>query len=220
MRKTYIDFICELLKDKETGVPIYTNHISEAMAAYYEINSKESAAAVSVAIKRIMDGKLLPELRYYQKGIYYLTTVTPFGEVNINKEQLIADKYLLPDIGYETGLTVLHQIGLTTQMPKERLLATNIAKECTRTDKKLGVTIRPPKARITAENKAYLQTLDILELIDKSPIDEEQPYVVMANHIRENKLQYSSLLALADSYYSKATILRLAHTASAGGIRI
>ena len=29
-------------------------------------------------------------------------------------------------------------------------------------DKKLGVTIRPPKAEITAENKSYLQTLDVL----------------------------------------------------------
>ena len=50
-------------------------------------------------------------------------------------------------------------------------------------DKKLGVTIRPPKAEITAENKSYLQTLDTLELLDKSPIDAEQPYSVIASRV-------------------------------------
>ena len=63
-----------------------------------------------------MDGAVLPELRCYQKGIYYRTSVTPFGEVGINKEKLIADKYLLPNIGYETGFTVMHQLGLTLSL--------------------------------------------------------------------------------------------------------
>ena len=61
--------------------------------------------------------------------------------------------------------------------------ATNIAKYCTHMDKKLGVTIRPQKAEITAENKSYLQMFDALELLDKSPIDAENPYSVIASHI-------------------------------------
>ena len=61
--------------------------------------------------------------------------------------------------------------------------ATNIAKYCTHMDKKLGVTIRPQKAEITAENKSYLQMFDALELLDKAPIDAEHPYSVIASHI-------------------------------------
>ena len=61
--------------------------------------------------------------------------------------------------------------------------ATNIAKYCTHMDKKLGVTIHPQKAEITAENKSYLQMFDALELLDKSPIDAENPYSVIASHI-------------------------------------
>ena len=61
--------------------------------------------------------------------------------------------------------------------------ATNIAKYCTHLDKKLGVTIRPPKEEITAKNKSYLQMLDALELLDKAPIDAEHPYSVIASHI-------------------------------------
>ena len=80
--------------------------------------------------------------------------------------------------------------------------------------------IRPPKVAVTAGNKAYLQILDVLDMMERTPVDEEQPYSVVAKHIRERKLQYDVLLALADHYYNQNTVLRLAHTASAGEIRI
>lgn len=218
MRTTYIDFICDVLKKAPAGTPIYTHQIADELATVYQLDSKDAAAATAVAIKRIMDGKVIPKLRCYQKGIYYLTAVTPFGELGINREQLIADKYLLPDIGYETGFTVMHRLGLTSQMPRQRILATNMAKDCMRTDKKLGVTIRPPKVKITAENKAYLQVLDVLEMLDKAPVDGGQPYEIIAKHIHGQQLRYGTLLAIADNYYNKNTVLQLAHTASAGGM--
>lgn len=218
MRTTYIDFTCDILKKAKVGDPIYTSQVADHLGTAYQLDSKEAAAATAVAIKRIMDGAIIPELRCYQKGIYYRTTVTPFGEVGINREQLIADKYLLPDIGYETGFTVMHRMGLTSQMPRQRILATNMAKDCARTDKKLGVTIRPPKVAVTAENKAYLQVLDVLEMLDKAPVDEEHPYEIIARHIDGQQLEYGTLLAFANNFYNKNTVLQLANTASAGGM--
>ncbi len=217
MKQTYVDFVCERLKKISAGIPIYTRQIAEEIAADYHLPEKEAAAAAAVAVKRIMDRKMMPDLRCYQKGIYYRTAVTPFGEVGVNKERLIADKYLLPDIGYETGLTVLHKLGLTSQIPRERVLATNAAKECMRADKKLDVMIRPPKVTVTAENKDYLQVLDVLDLMEKAPVDEEQPYRIIAEYIRKKELNYQTLLALADRYYNRNTVLRLAHTANTGG---
>ena len=214
---TYINYICNAVKQTETGSPIYTHRIADMLADEYNMENREASAATSVAIKRIIDGKLIPELRFYQKGIYYLTEATPFGEVGINKEQLIADKYIDPDNGYETGLTLLHNMGLTSQIPRERVIASNVAKECVRTDIRLGVTIRPPKTWITADNKQYLQTLDAIELMNKAPIDAEHPYRVIAGFIKKQKLSYERLLNLADHYYTKNTILNLAHTASNGG---
>lgn len=216
MKQTYIKFVCGQLSGISAGTPIYTGQITEKIAAEYQLSKKQAAAAAAVTVKRIMDGRIIPDLRCYQKGIYYRTAVTPFGEMGINKERLIADKYLLPDIGYETGLTVLHWLGLTSQMPRERILATNVAKDCMRTDKKLGVVIRPPKATVTAKNKDYLQVLDTIDLLEKAPIDEEHPYEIIAKHIREKELNYQFLLALADQYYSRNTILCLAHTAKMG----
>lgn len=217
---TYMDYTHALLEQMPTGTPIYINRLASDLAEHFSLDEKQAAAATSVAVKRIMDGGLVPDLRFYQKGIYYRTVITPFGEKGIDKEKLIADKYLLPDKGYETGLTLLHYLGLATQMPREHLIATNIAKECVRTDKKLGVTIKPPKVKIDADNKAYLQTLDALELLDKAPVDAEKPYQVMAKHIQEYGLHYGKLLFLADRYYNKNTIMQLAHTASEGGYAI
>ncbi|MGN1026599.1 MAG: hypothetical protein ACI4P4_09360 [Faecousia sp.] len=214
----YVDFTCDTLKKANVGMPIYTKQVANQLGVAFQLDGKEAAAATAVAVKRIMDGKLIPELSRYQKGIYYLTAATPFGEVGINREQLIADKYLLPNIGYETGFTVMHRMGLTSQMPCQRVLVTNMAKDCMRTDKKLGVTIRPPKVTVTAANKAYLQVLDLLEMLDKAPVDEEHPYEIISRHIRVQNLQYGILLAIADGHYNKNTILHLAHTASAGGM--
>ena len=220
MRKTYITFAREQLAAVPTGMPIYTAQIAKKIAAIYDLAEKEAAAATAVAVKRVLDGELLPELRCFQKGIYYRTAVTPFGETGINKEKLIADKYLLPDIGYETGLTTLHRMGLTSQMPRERVLATNVARDCMRTDKKLGVVIRPPKAPVTAENKEYLQILDALDLLEKAPVDEEHPYEIIADYIQKKGLTYKGLLAFADRYYNHNTVLCLAHTAGMGGTTI
>ena len=211
---TYTEYVQNYLERQSPGTPIYTEKIADAVAAEYGIDRKKAAAATAVAIKRIMDKNVLPNLRCYQKGIYYRTSVTPFGETGISREKLIADKYLLPNKGYETGLRLLHHMGLTTQMPAEHLLATNAAKDCVRYDSKLDVSICPPKAQITAENKAYLQILDALDLLDKAPIDAKNPYEILADHIKQNRLQYETLLYYADRYYNRKTIIRLAHTAS------
>ena len=211
---TYAEYVRKYLEQQGQGAPIYTDEIADAIAADYEIDKKKAAAATAVAIKRIMDKGELPDLRCYQKGVYYRTVVTPFGEMGISREKLIANKYLLPDNGYETGLLLLHHMGLTTQMPTEHLLATNVAKDCVRYDSRLGVSICPPKAPVNAENKAYLQTLDALDLLDKAPVDAQNPYTILADHIQKNGLQYKTLLYYADRFYNRKTIIRLAHTAS------
>lgn len=214
---TYIEYTCEIIKQMPIGEPIYISTISERLSDKFSLENKKAKAAASVAIKRIMDGKLMPDLRNYQKGIYYRTMLTAFGEKGIDKEQIIAEKYILPDKGYETGLSLLHNIGLTTQIPRERIIATNKSKDCIRTDKQLNVKIRPPKVEVNADNKYYLQILDALELLEKAPVDSDKPYAVIANYINKKNLRYDKLLYFADRYYSDKTVLQLAHTASEGG---
>ena len=211
---TYIEYVRNYLEHRDYGAPIYTDEIAEDMAVDYGIDKKKATAATAVAVKRIIDKSILPDLRCYRKGIYYRTVATPFGEMGISREKLIANKYLLNDNGYETGLRLLYHMGLTTQMPSEHLIATNSAKDCVRYDSKLDVSICPPKVPVNAENKAYLQTLDAMDILDKAPVDARNPYTILADFIRQNGLQYEILLYYADRYYNRKTVIRIAHTAS------
>ena len=212
---TYQEYIVKQIENIKAGVPIYTAELAELLARAYGLDIKKANAATSVAMKRIVDGNALGNLRFYQKGIYYITLKTPFGEMSINKEMLIQHKYMKPDIGYETGYTLLHRLGLTTQMATERVLATNKATDCIREDKALGIFVKPPKTEITATNKRYLQLLDAIELMDKAPIDEADPYTLLARHMEKEDIRFDTLLALADEYYGKHTIIRIAHIATA-----
>lgn len=218
MKQPYMDFLIEIIEKNNTGTPIYTSVLAEMLAKEYELPGKKAAAATAVAIGRILEKDRIEDLRFYQKGIYYRTKKTIFGEIGINKEQLIADKYLNGNCGYEGGLTMLQKIGLTTQMPKERVIITNKAGEYARKDQKLGITIKPPRTKISAENKDYLRILDVLDVMKTAPVDADNPYEIIAKIIAEKKLEFKVLLALADQFYNQATVLELAHTAGIGGI--
>lgn len=216
MNQTYVEFVSAVINSTDIGYPIYTKHISKKLAINHKMAISKASAAVSNAMKRIIDSKIIPELRIYQNGIYYRCKETVFGETTINVEQLIIDKYLYNDNGYETGYYLLHKLGLTTQLANERIIVTNFSKDCTRKDKKLDVTIRPTKTLITSKNKYYLQILDVIDLLDTSPIDSDDPYELIGKHIDSYQLNYADLLALANRYYNKKTIFHLAEIATKG----
>ena len=216
MSKTYISFVQGLILKKEIRKPIYVRELSKIVSFEYNLPIEKATAAVSVALKRIMDSNMIPELKFYQKGIYYRTVSTPFGNVGIDKEQLIQDKYLYDDNGYESGFDFLYKLGLSTQIPNKRVLITNKAGDCARIDKKLNVVVRPPKIEINKENKQYLKVLDVLDIFENAPIDVEEPYGVIRSYISQLGLEYSKLLAMANNYYNKNTILQLGKVA--GGL--
>ena len=203
-----IAYVCEYIKDHAIGYPIYKNRLSEKLQKEFGINKKDSVMIASVALDEIMDAEMVPNLRLYRKGIYYRTATTPLGELGINKEQLMADRYLLPDIGYETGFTLLHRMGLTTQMPVKRSIVSNaVTVYCL--DRELNVEVYPPRERITDANKLYFQLLDVLALIKQAPIDAENPYNVIANYIQKCELQYGELRIFAELYYGKEVLSEL-----------
>ncbi len=213
---TYIEFVCDNIHKYTKTAPIYSKNISVDLQNEYGLTYKKAAAACAVAIKRIINDNIIPELRMYQKGVYYLTSVTPFGELGINKERLIEDKYLHGGIGYEGGLSLLHMVGLTTQMPRERLIITNKAIDGLRADRQLNVMIKPPRLPISMENKAYLQTLDMLDLLDDAPVDAENPYEIITMYMKTHGVEYAPLLSIADEYYPRDTVLKIARVARLG----
>lgn len=215
-KMTYTEFIQNHLEKIPNGTPVFVRDIAKQLEIQFALKEKEAKAATTVAMKRMYDKKTIPGLRFYQKGIYYFAAQTIFGETGINKEQLIAAKYLLPDIGYETGPAFMQKLGLTTLLPRERQYATNKAKDGIRKDTALGIIIKPGKTTITAGNKMYLQLLDILNALDETPIDIDNPYKALDGFMKKHHLEYSYLLKLADQFYGKKTIIEIARMASKG----
>lgn len=209
MNKIYISFIQDLILEKEIRKPIYISYLINCVTKEYDLTLEKATAAVSVALKRIMDANAIPELRFYKKGIYYRSVSTPFGDVGIDKEQLIKDKYLYDDNGYEGGLNLLNKLGLTTQMSNKRVLVTNKTDNHFDADKELDVVVHSPKTVINKENKRYLMVLDILEQINDAPIDIEDPYRLIRDYINQLGLDYSKLFVLANNYYDKDTVTQL-----------
>lgn len=209
---SYRDFVLQKIKEKDLQEPIYASEISHALALAYDIEESKAKAATAVAFKRIIDNDTDYALRKYKKGIYYRTETTPFGEYGIDKKKLIQQRYLDGDIGYETGYKTLHRLGLTTQIQNETEIATNKAKE-KRFDKELGIVVRPPRAVITKDNLLYLKILDVMILMNKAPIDAEDPYKVIANYIMNNGLNFILLLGIASKFYDQDVLDKIAKTA-------
>lgn len=83
---------------------------------------------------------------------------------------------------------------------------------------KLGVVTKSPKVAVSCENKRYLQILDVLDILNKAPVDADNPHKLIAELIKRLDLSYGVLLALAGKYYNENTVRQLAKTAVAGGM--
>lgn len=206
---TYIEFVKNQINCYEIGQPIYTANIAENLAKNFGLKKQEAFFETKGIFRQIKNYKEFQTLYSYQKDIWYLAIKTPFGETGIDIERLIEDKYILPNRGYETGYSMLYRMGLTTQIPKERYIATNKATGGKEFDNQLGVVICPSKTRITKYNKLDLQFLDVLDIMDESPVDVEDPYILLAKYIQKVKLDYNHLRSIARKYYNDKTIVQL-----------
>lgn len=211
-QESYRGFVLGKVREKDIQEPIFASEVSRDLAAAYGLDESKAKAATAVAFKRIFDDGDDTSLRRYGRGIYYRTEATPFGEYGIDRKALIRHRYLDDGIGYETGYKTLHRMGLTTQMPSGTEIATNRAKE-RRLDRELGVVVRPPKTKVSKDNLLYLKLLDAMSLMDKAPIDAEDPYGVLAGYMKENGLDFVRLLGLASRHYGQDVLDKIAKTA-------
>jgi hypothetical protein len=217
---SYTQNVQDIIANIAVGYPIFVSELGKKLAAEYNIDEKKANAAAAVAVKRILDTKMIPALRCFGKGIYYLTKPTLFGETGIDKEKLIELKYLSGDNGYETGPTIMHKLGLTSLMPAERVFVSNKALNRTKRDEVLNITVKAPKVTVNKDNKPYLQVLDLLNIYDEVPVDADHPYHILSKLITTSRLDYRKLLLIADQHYGNDTIIRLAHVASSERVKI
>ena len=66
---SYVEYITKQIEEYKIGIPIYTKTIADGLADYYHTTKEKASAATSVAMKRIIERKVIPELRKHKKGV-------------------------------------------------------------------------------------------------------------------------------------------------------
>lgn len=161
-----------------------------------------------------LNGKIIES---YKRGIYYKPKVTAFGKARLNPVQVITKMYVKDGnkiIGYETEASLLQRLGLTTQIPKYRFIATNRCnKKGSKVIEDLKLVIRNPKIYVTNDNVLHLQLIDAVENKDKVKIDAENQNLILNNYIVKNNLDYGKLVALVAKHYSNDVMKRIINLA-------
>ena len=143
------------------------------------------------------------------KGIYCRRVKTAFGYYTPDKETLFCKQLLRKEneiIGYETGLSALNRIGLVSQMPKRRCIATNLHTK--RIPEGMQIEIRKPPIVVNSGNFRYLQILDAIRELDMAPVDTAKPIDVVRATVEEFTLKTEMLILMARKYYGQKTLLR------------
>ena len=149
----------------------------------------------------------------YTRGIYYKPTKGVFGIRGLNSDKVICKKYLEDNgniKGYFSGAVLFNVLGLTTQIPRYKMIVTN---ECnidnTYNDKKLCVTIKKPKIKIDNTNYIYLQLLDLLANKEQINIEVDNEKEIIYNFIKENNLEFDKIFMYAKITNNKKAIEHL-----------
>ena len=146
-------------------------------------------------MKRLVDEGRLERL---YNGVYYLSYITILGtKGRISIEKYIEKKYLTVDgkaVGYVTGLQLANKYGFTTQNPSCYEICSNEATTKQRKQEIDGNTIvvYKPVADVTETNRAALQFLDLMSVIDKySEITGAELVGKLKKYVQSVKLDFS-----------------------------
>lgn len=202
----YRDILLEYINEQEPEQPILTEQIAKYVVqqtGQTEINVKK---AVNVNMARLEKAGHVVRV---SKGIYCRRIPTAFGYYVPNREVLFCKRLLYEAnrvIGYETGLSAMNRLGLVSQMPKRRIIATNLYRKKVPVD--ILIEIRKPPVVINETNYRYLQLLDAISDMDEAPVDTARPKEVIHNTAREFGLNTEMLILMARRHYSQKTLLR------------
>jgi len=205
-RLGYGEFIMNKIADIPYGKPFQTDIIAKAMAEEYAIPVQKANPITNVTLKRLADKGLIER---FQKGVYYRAKQTVFGKTRPSAEALEAQLLICRGddiIGYETGVSIMNKMGLTTLVPKKREIATNAYRKNIN-DK--YIIARKPVITVNAENFRYLQLLDVIRDMPEAPVDAENPKALLHAFAEKNGLDTVVVLTYARQHYTQRTLLNL-----------
>lgn len=147
-------------------------------------------------------------LMRFEKGIYYIPSVTMLGVSRMDAKKVIKKKYIdngKDIIGYYSGVTFLNMLGLSTQVPNVAEIYTNnensrIRKTPVGSQK---VILRKSRKKVSRDNVAVLSFLELMNFTDAKFYDNEKIEIVK-QYIENNGITQEDILEYAPSFPDKA----------------
>lgn len=202
----YRNLLIQYIDNRDFDQPILTTQIVKYVTEQTGLNEEDVKKAVNVNMARLEKTDYVVRV---EKGVYCKKIKTAFGYYTPDRESLFC-KQLLYDadgvIGYETGLSVLNRIGLVSQMPRRKCIATNLYTK--RIPAGVQVEIRKPAVNINSANHHYLQMLDAIQDFEKAPVDTAKPEEVLRGMAMTLRLNTDMLILLARRYYSQRILIK------------
>ena len=183
-----MSFVSKIEKEYKPGEPIFTNDI---LLLFKEFTK---AYVFRLLKKAEIEGELIK----YSRGVYCIPKKTFFGFSTLSSGVIANDKYIgNGDLvrGLYSGLTLLNQFAISTQVPNIPEIVTNneTTRKRTVTIDGMKFIVRKSRFEITKENYAYYTILQLfLELgVNPSLNDFSKKKIkeyIVANNINQNKL--------------------------------
>ncbi|MCR4894324.1 MAG: hypothetical protein K5911_06290 [Eubacteriales bacterium] len=186
--------------------PVTTDMVTAYMANLTGEPEDKVRKTINVNLARLERERVVSRIT---RGVYCKRINTPFGDYVPSKE-MIYGRWLVMDgdsvIGYETGLSLMNHIGLVSQMPRRKRIATN--NYSLPIPKDVDIEIQKPRATVTDDNYKYLQILDIIDIMEETPIDAAAPEEIIRDRTESAGLVPDRLIFYARKLYPTKTLER------------
>lgn len=202
----YRNLLIQYIDRQEADQPILTTQVTQYVAKETGLDEADVKKAVNVNMARLEKADKILRI---EKGVYCKKIKTAFGYYTPDKEALFCRQLLYDEddvIGYETGLSVLNRLGLVSQMPKKKCIATNLYTK--RVPAGIQVEIRKPSVNINRANYRYLQILDVIRDLDKAPVDAVKPEELLKETVKTLALDTDALIFMARKYYNLKILIK------------
>ena len=198
------------MKDYLDTLPQETPVTTDMMTAYMAERTGEPEdkvrKTVNVNLARLEREGIVSRIT---RGVYCKRIKTPFGDYVPSKD-MIYSKWLVLDgnrvIGYETGLSLMNEFGLVSQMPRKKWIATN--NYTLPVPKDVQIEIQKPRTAVTNENYKYLQILDMIDHMAEVPVDAAAPEAIIREKTENADLHPDRLILYARKFYPTRTLER------------
>ena len=185
-------FIERLQKAYGSGKPIFTEDILLLFSEF-------TKAYVFRLLKKAEDSG---ELVRFSRGVYCIPKKTFFGYSTISSNMVANDKYVVDGdniIGIYSGLSLLNQFAISTQIPNVVEIVTNNEKTRKRLVEIDGMKfiVRKSRFEITKDNYSYYTILQLFLELGINPLLDDFSKQRIKEYISTNNIEQNRLIKYA-----------------------